>query len=73
MKIRFGLALTMAIGLGLAGCASGGGGGGSGGAPVTGGGGVTMAAGETPRDTENTRAAEEALDASSGRQRRRGG
>jgi tetratricopeptide (TPR) repeat protein len=63
MKIRFGLALTMAIGLGLAGCASGGGGGGSGGAPVTGGGGVTMAAGETPRDTENTRAAEEALDA----------
>jgi tetratricopeptide (TPR) repeat protein len=63
MKIRFGPALTMAIGLGLAGCASGGGGGGSGGAPVTGGGGVLMAAGENPRDTENTRAAEEALDA----------
>jgi len=63
MKIRFGLALTTAIGLGLAGCASGGGAGGSGGAPVAGGGGVTMAAGETPRNTENTRAAEEALDA----------
>ncbi len=63
MKIRNGLVLVMAIGLALTGCASGGGGGG---------GGTTTAdllaraggdAGVSPRDTENTRAAEDALDA----------
>lgn len=62
MKLRYGLVLVMALGFGLTGCASGGGGGG-------GGGGGLMAniggagAGINPRDTDNTRAAEDALDA----------
>jgi tetratricopeptide (TPR) repeat protein len=64
MKIRDGLVLALALGLGLTGCASGGGAG-SGGATSTGptGGGNLLAQGERPRDTENTRAAERALDA----------
>jgi tetratricopeptide (TPR) repeat protein len=63
MKIRYGLVLAMAIGLGLVGCASGGGGTGSGGgmADITGSG-AAIGAGENPRNTENTRAAEDALD-----------
>lgn len=63
MKIRYGLVLAMAILFGVTGCASGGGGGG---------GGTTLAdltaqaggQGERPRDTENTRAAERALESS---------
>ncbi|MDA0330140.1 MAG: tetratricopeptide repeat protein [Gemmatimonadetes bacterium] len=61
MKIRYGLVLAMVIGLGLTGCASGGGTGG-GGTPQAGGGSGSIGAGENPRDTENTRAAERALD-----------
>jgi tetratricopeptide (TPR) repeat protein len=61
MKIRNGLVLIMSIGLALAGCASGGGGGGGGGTSdilaAAGGAGVN------PRDTDNTRAAEDALEA----------
>lgn len=66
MKIRHGLVLAMTIGLGLVGCASGGGGGGS-----EGGGGLDAIlaraggadAGEPVRETPNTEAAEQALDA----------
>jgi tetratricopeptide (TPR) repeat protein len=65
MKIRLGLVLTLAFGLGLGGCASGGGGGG--GAPSAGGsaspGGTALGQGERPRQTENTRAAQSHLDA----------
>ncbi len=63
MKIRLGLVLMLACGLGLTGCASGGGGGGGGGgaAPSTPDG-VSFVQGERPRDTENTRAAEDYLD-----------
>jgi tetratricopeptide (TPR) repeat protein len=59
MKIRYGLVLAMAIGLGLAGCASGAssGGGGSTAAAPSGG------AGENPRNTDLTSAAQMALDA----------
>lgn len=63
MKIRYGLVLAMAIGFGLAGCASGGGGGGGG---TTGGGVANLGgggAGINPRNTDNTRAAENALEA----------
>ena len=66
MKIRFGFALAMAIGLGSTGCASGGGatnGGPAGGNP--GGGGVALM-GENPRETENTRAANEHLELADG-------
>ena len=64
MKIRDGLVLAFALGFGLAGCASGGGGGG-GTTPETGptGGENILAQGERPRDTENTRAAEQHLEA----------
>jgi tetratricopeptide (TPR) repeat protein len=69
MKMRGLFALTLGLGVALSGCASGGGGGGGGG------GGVTTAAGPTgsganlltqgarPRETDNTDAAEEALEA----------
>src|SRR5690606_34015294 len=63
MKIRYGLVLTMALGLGLTGCASGGGGGGGGGglaAAIAAAGGEE---GEPPRETDNTEQAEELLDA----------
>lgn len=63
MKIRHGLVLAMTIGLGLVGCASGGGGGGSGGTDLE----DLLAAGasegEAPRETANTDAAEQALEA----------
>ena len=64
MKIRLGLVLMLACGLGLAGCASGGGG--SGGGAATGPstpGGEALAQGERPRQTENTRAAQRYLNA----------
>lgn len=65
MKIRDGLVLALALGVGLTGCASGGGGGGEGTTAPTDGGGAAniLAQGERPRDTENTRAAEDALEA----------
>ena len=65
MKIRDGLVLALALGLGLTGCASGGGGGST---PETGpaGGANLLAQGERPRDTENTRAAEDHLEAAEG-------
>ncbi len=56
MKIRFGLVLTLLVGLGLSGCASGGGGGGMSGIGGAG-------AGLNPRNTDNTRAAEDAIEA----------
>jgi tetratricopeptide (TPR) repeat protein len=61
MKIRDGLVLALALGFGLTGCASGGGGS----APATGptGGANLLAQGERPRDTQNTRAAEDHLEA----------
>ncbi|HUF76701.1 MAG TPA: tetratricopeptide repeat protein [Longimicrobiales bacterium] len=61
MKIRDGLVLALGLGFGLTGCASGGGGS----APATGpaGGANILAQGERPRDTENTRAAEQHLGA----------
>ena len=59
MKIRYGLVLAIALLVGVTGCASGGGGGG----------GTTLddlmagvGEGERPRDTENTRAAEQHLE-----------
>ena len=60
MKMRDGLVLALALGLGLTGCASGGGS-----APATGptGGANLLAQGERPRETENTRAAEGHLEA----------
>jgi tetratricopeptide (TPR) repeat protein len=64
MKIRFGLVLMLALGLGTAGCASGGGTGGGSGAgsrPATPGG-EALAQGERPRQTENTRAAQRQMD-----------
>lgn len=65
MKIRSGLALLLATALGVAGCASGGGGSSSGAAasiPTTPGA-ETLAQGERPRQDENTRAAQRAMDA----------
>lgn len=59
MKLRHGLVLVMALGFGLTGCASGGGGGGGGGMANIGGAG----AGISPRNTDNTRAAEDAINA----------
>ncbi len=63
MKIRYGLVLAMTLGLGLVGCASGGGGSGGGGldAILAQGEGT----GEPPRETPNTEAAEQALEAAS--------
>lgn len=66
MKIRHGLVLAMTLGLGLVGCASGGGGGSQGGgldAILAQAGGED--AGEPPRETPNTEAAEQALEAAS--------
>lgn len=67
MKIRDGLVLAMALGLGLAGCASGGGGGGGGG---NGGGGLAAALaaaggeeGAPPVETEFTEQAEDFIEA----------
>ena len=57
MQIRFGLVLAMVFGFALTGCASGGGGGG-GMSAISGAG-----AGLNPRDTDNTRAAEDAIEA----------
>jgi len=62
MKIRYGLVLAIAIGFGLAGCASGGGGT-SAPADVGGSDSNLSLMGENPRDTDNTEAAERALDA----------
>lgn len=62
MKIRNGLVLAMAALFSVTGCASGGGGaagGGTSGGTAVGGG----AGGERPRDTDNTRAAEQAIEA----------
>ncbi|MCH7533485.1 MAG: tetratricopeptide repeat protein [Gemmatimonadetes bacterium] len=61
MKIRLGLVLMLACGLGLTGCASGGGGAASTGPSTPGG--TSIAQGERPRQTENTRAAQRHLDA----------
>jgi tetratricopeptide (TPR) repeat protein len=58
MKIRIGLVLAMAVLFGVTGCASGGGGGGSVSDMI----GDASGQGERPRDTDNTRAAEEALE-----------
>ena len=62
MRIRHGLALMMAFGFGLTGCASGGGGGDIP-TPTTSAGGQQLAQGERPRDTGNTRAAERHIEA----------
>ncbi len=63
MKIRGTLIWTLALALGISGCASAGGGaspsGGGGGGGGAGGGGIT---GERPRETADTRAAQQALD-----------
>ena len=61
MKIRYGLVLAIAIVIGVTGCASGGGGATDG--ENVGGSGTVLAQGERPRDTDNTRAAERALEA----------
>ena len=59
MKIRYGLVLATALGLGLTGCASGGGGGSSAAALA----GITGSEGQPPRQTDDTRQASEFLDA----------
>lgn len=58
MKIRFGLVLAMVFVFALTGCASGGGGGGGGMSSIGGG-----SAGLNPRNTDNTRSAEDAIEA----------
>jgi len=58
MKIRYGLVLAAALGLGLTGCASGGGGGGSTAAALAG---ITGSEGQPPQQTANTRQANEFL------------
>ena len=65
MKIRFGLVLMLALGLGTAGCASGGAASGdsASGARPSVPGGEALAQGERPRQTENTRAAQRHIDA----------
>lgn len=65
MKIRFGLVLTLALGLGTAGCASGGAASGDSAAAASPSvpGGEALAQGERPRQTENTRAAQRHMDA----------
>ncbi|MEX2472701.1 MAG: hypothetical protein WEA34_11000, partial [Gemmatimonadota bacterium] len=63
MKIRYGLVLAAALGLGLTGCASGGGGGGGGGGDVAGM--IAEASGNEgvpPRETENTDQARELIE-----------
>jgi tetratricopeptide (TPR) repeat protein len=63
MKIRFGLVLTVAMGFGLTACAGGASSGGSSPTPVIGGsGGQMLQQGERPRQSEETRAAQRALD-----------
>lgn len=63
MKTRFGLALTVAMGFGLSACAGGASSGGSTPAPAVGGsGGQMLQQGERPRQTDDTRAAQRALD-----------
>lgn len=62
MKIRYGLVLAAALGLGLTGCASGGGGGGGGGGVA---GMIAEASGDEgvpPRETENTDQAQELIE-----------
>ncbi|MEX0836844.1 MAG: tetratricopeptide repeat protein [Gemmatimonadota bacterium] len=62
MKIRYGLVLAAALGLGLTGCASGGGGGGGGGGVA---GMIAEASGDEgvpPRETENTDQARELIE-----------
>lgn len=61
MKIRYGLVLAAALGLGLAGCASGGGGGG-GGETAAALAGVTGEQGQPPRETPNTEQAQELIE-----------
>ena len=65
MKIRFGLVLMMAFGLGMGGCASGGAPrlpeARTSGGPVGASGGEAVSQGYSPRNTENTRMAEEFL------------
>ena len=64
MEMRSGLALTLALGLVLSGCASSGGGTTAGPAATTtpaGSGGNLLAQGVRPRDTDNTEAAEDAI------------
>ena len=63
MKIRNGLVLVLAIGLGLTGCASGGGGGGGGGTSSADLLSMAGGAGINPTNTDNTRAAEDHLEA----------
>ncbi len=64
MKIRYGLVLTVAAALGLSACAAGTSSGGSTPAPSTGGivGGRQLQQGQRPRQNDNTRAAQKALD-----------
>lgn len=63
MKIRYGLVLMLALGFGLTGCASGGGSSsGTSAGPSMTPGAETLAQGERPRDDENTRAAQRALE-----------
>ena len=63
MKIRFGLVLTVAAGVSLTACAGGASSGGSSPSPAVGGtGGQMLQQGERPRQTEETRAAQRALD-----------
>lgn len=65
MKIRFGLVLVMAIAFGVGGCASGGGGSSAGtdlASLMSGAGGEEVAQGYDPRNTESTRAAQQALE-----------
>lgn len=63
MKIRFGLVLTVAMGFGLTACAGGASSGGSTPMPATSGtGGQMLQQGERPRQSEETRAAQRALD-----------
>lgn len=63
MKIRGTLVLALALGFGLTGCASGGGGGTTSGGGGGAGGTNLLAQGERPRDTNNTRAAEDHIEA----------
>ena len=63
MKIRFGLVLTLAMGFGLSACAGGASSGGSTPMPaISGTGGQMLQQGERPRQSEETRAAQRALD-----------
>lgn len=62
MKIRYGLVLAAAFGLGLTGCASGGGGGGGGTDVNAALAGLTGEEGQPPRETPNTEQAEELIE-----------